>query len=226
MAMTETTSPRLRAVITALAPVMLLAAFVWHPYIAGRLPNDSAIADVAADPTRWGLAHLAADLASGVVILAFIAVRSYLRERGEDRWSAFGLPLIVIGSTLYALLPGPEFAPLAAVEAGADAKAVQAALASWFVPILITGSMTFALGILGFVTGIARNGGLSRGLAWLVVVALIVMAASRFVPLFAVQGYVQATAALLALWPLAHRMWTRSPSTVRKSTSGIASASE
>lgn len=217
--MTVTTTSRLLAVITALAPLVMLAAFVWHPYIAGRLPNDTAIADaVAADPTRWGLAHLAAGVASGVVILAFIAVRGYLREQGEDRWSALGLPFIVIGSTLYTLLPGLEFAPLAAVRAGGDAEAVQGALESWFVPILITGSITFALGVLGFVTGIARSGGLSRGLAWLVVVALIVMAASRFVPLFAVQLYVQAAAALVALWPLAHRMWTRSPATVREAT--------
>jgi hypothetical protein len=198
---------------------VLLAAFVWHPYIAGRLPNASAIAEaVEADPTRWGLAHLAAAVASGVVILAFIAVRSYLRELGEDRWSALGLPFIVIGSTLYALLPGLEFAPLAAVEAGGDAEAVQDALASWFVAVLMIGAITFALGVLAFVTGIARSGGLSRGLAWFVVVALIVMAVSRFVPLLAVQLYVQVAAALVALWPLAHQMWTRSPTTVREAT--------
>jgi hypothetical protein len=96
-------------------------------------------------------------------------------------------------------------------------RAVQGALESWFVSILIAGSFTFALGVLGFVAGIPRSGGLSRGLAWLVVVvALIVMAASRFVPLFAVQLYLQAAAALVALWPLAHRMWTRSPATERE----------
>ncbi len=35
------------------------------------------------------------------------------------------LPLVVIGSTLYSLLPGMEFAPLAAVVAGSDAEAAQ-----------------------------------------------------------------------------------------------------
>jgi hypothetical protein len=70
--MTERTTSRLRAVITALAPLALLAAFVWHPYIAGRLPNDSAIAAAVADGhTRWGLAHIAAAVASGVVVLGF-----------------------------------------------------------------------------------------------------------------------------------------------------------
>ena len=47
--MTESTRPRTRAAITALAPLVLLAAFVWHPYITGRLPNDSAIADAVVD---------------------------------------------------------------------------------------------------------------------------------------------------------------------------------
>src|SRR5918992_3863750 len=100
--MTEGTTSRFRAVITALAPLVLLAAFLWHPYIAGRLPNDSAIANAVADgPTRWGMAHLAAGVASGVVVLAFIAIRGLIRERGDDSWSAFGLPFIVLGSTFY-----------------------------------------------------------------------------------------------------------------------------
>lgn len=38
--------------------------------------------------------------------------------------------------------------------------------------------------------------------------ALVVLAASRFVPLGAVQFYVQAAAGLIGLWPLAYRMWT------------------
>lgn len=106
--MTETTISRFRAVVTALAPIALLVAFVWHPYLAGRLPNESAVADaVAAGPTRWGLAHLAAAVASAVVVLAFIAVRGFLRERDENLWSALGLPFVVIGSTLYATSPPP-----------------------------------------------------------------------------------------------------------------------
>jgi hypothetical protein len=213
--MTEQTASRFRAVITALAPVALLAAFVSHPYIAGRLPNDSAIADaVAEDTTRWGLAHLAAGVASGVVVLAFIAIRGFIRERGDDSWSAAGLPFIVIGSMLYTLLPGMEFASLVAVEAGSDAEAAQSALQPWFLPVLLLGAGTFALGVFSFAKGIASAGILGPGLTGLVVVALVIVAVSRFVPLFAVQGYVQAAAALVALWLLARRMWTSSPAPI------------
>lgn len=208
--MTERTTSRLRAVVTALAPLTLLAALAWHPYIAGRLPNSSAVADAVADgPTRWGLAHLAAGVASGVVVLAFIAIRGLIREQGDDS-SAFGLPFVVIGSMLYALLPGMEFAPLAAVEAGSDAEAAQSALQPWFLPVLLIGAITFALGVLGFARGIASVHVLSPGVTGLVVVALVVLAASRFLPLFALQAYLQAAAAVVALWPLALRMWSPS----------------
>jgi hypothetical protein len=205
--MSDTTSSTYRAAIVTATPVVLLAAFLWHPYIPGRLPNDAAIAAaVAADPTRWGLAHVAAGLASAVVILAFVAIRSYLLEAGEARWSVFALPFVVIGSMLYTLLPGMEFAPLAAVEIGADPQAAQAALQPWFVPTLIAGAVTFAIGAIGFATAIARSGVLGARLTRLVIAGLLLMAASRFVPLIAVQFYVQSTAALIALWPLAYHM--------------------
>lgn len=89
--MTERATSRFRAVITALAPLVLLAAFMWHPHIAGRLPNDSAVADAVAEgPTRWGLAYFAAAIASGVVVLAFIAIRGFIRERVTTRGALLG----------------------------------------------------------------------------------------------------------------------------------------
>ena len=207
--MPTTTTRLCRGASAALASVVLLGAFLLHPPIPGRLPNDAAIAAaVVADPTRWGLAHLAAGVASAFVVLAFIAVRSYLREASEERWSALGLPLIVIGSTLYALLPGMEFAPLAAFETGGDVQAAQAALAPWFLPTLIAGALTFALGVLAFAKGVADSPALPAGLVGLVIAGLVVMAATRLVPLAAVQFYVQSAAAIVALWPMAYVMWT------------------
>jgi hypothetical protein len=214
MALTEATS-RLRAGTVAAAPVALLIAFVWHPFIPGRLPNDAAIAAaVAENPTRWGLAHLAFPVASAILILAFLAVRSYLREAGEQRWSALGVPFIVLGSVLFTVLPGMEFAPLAAVETGADAEAAQAALQPWFLPVLLTGALTFAIGVLSFAKALSRSR-LLGGATGLVVAALVVMAASRFVPVAAVQFYVQGAAALVALWPLAYQMWNQSVTATR-----------
>jgi hypothetical protein len=209
MTQTEVTRARLRAAIVAIAPAVLLAGFVWHPYAA--VPDEATIASAAtAGTTRWGLSHLTIAVGSGLAALAFLAIRSYLREAGEERWSVLALPFIVMGSTLFAILPGMEFAALAAAETGADVEAAQTALFPWFVPILLTGGVSFVLGVLGFARGIADSRVLRPQLTRLVVVALVVMAAARFVPLGAVQFYVQGAAGIVALWPLAYEMWKHS----------------
>jgi hypothetical protein len=185
---------------------VLLAGFVYHPYISP--PTDPAAIATAAtsDTTRWGLAHLTIAVGYGLLVLAFLAIRSYLREAGEERWSILALPFIVMGSTLFVVLTGMEIGLLAAVETGADVQAVQSALVPWFIPILLTGALSFALGILGFAMGIVRSGILSPQLTWIVVGALVVMAVARFV-LLSVAPYVIAAAASVALWPLAYEMW-------------------
>jgi hypothetical protein len=199
-----------RAVVVAVAPVLLLASMIWHPFIPGRLPNNAEIAQaVSIDTTRWGLSHLSSAFASAVLVLAFIVIRGLLRESGDRTWSAIGLGFIVIGSLSYTVLPGMEFAPLAAVESGVNPIAVQAALQDWFTGVLMVGALTFAIGVVGIAIAVLRYAPLSRVLAWVVVVALIVMAVSRIVPLAAIQFYVQGVAALIALWPLAWAVWTR-----------------
>jgi len=85
-----------------------------------------------------------------------------LRDNGEGRWSVLALPFIVMGSTLFTMLPAMEFAPLAAARTGGDVQAAQAALQPWFVPILVIGSISFAIGVLGFARGITRSGVLGR----------------------------------------------------------------
>jgi hypothetical protein len=204
---------RWRTVILVVAPTVLLAALVTHPYLSGRLPNDAAVAAAVADGTAlWGVVHLATSVASGLIMLAFLAVRSYLREAGEDRLSALGVPFVVIGSTLFAVLPGMEFAPLAAAETGAttsEMEAVQAALASWFVPVLMSGAFAFAIGVLLFAHAISVTTVGGPALTRVVVGALTVMALSRLVPLAAVQFYVQGVATIVALWPLAYAMRTQ-----------------
>lgn len=202
---------RARAAIAVVAPSLLLVGFVLHPDVGN--PGDSdftaGIAEaVAADTTRWAISHLAVAVGSGLLILAFLAVRSYLHEAGEDRWSAVGLPFIVMGSTLFSLLPATEFAPLATAEAGFDLagiRASQEALRPWFVPILVLGGLTFLLGTLAFAAAIARSGVFSRRMTTVVVIALVAMAAARLVPLGAAMR-VGAAIGAVAMWPLAQKM--------------------
>ncbi len=206
--MSLTMRRRFQAAILLIAPAVLLAGFIAHPFIGLGPPNETAIAAaVTAYPTRWGLSHLTVAVGSGLLVLAFLAIRGYLRDAGEEVWSTLGFLFIVIGSTLFAVLPGMEFAPLAASATGGDVQAAQAALFPWFVPILMTGAVIFALGILGFQKGIADSGVLSQRLTWVVIAALAVMAVARFVPLAAVQLYLQGVAGIVALWPMAYQMW-------------------
>ena len=118
--MSPQSTARRRAAVVAGAPLILFTAMALHPYLAGRQPNvDALAAAVSSDPNRWGLVHLATGLGSAVLAVAFLLVRTHLSGAGEDRWSRAGLPLVMVGCALYAMLPAMELAPLAALESGA-----------------------------------------------------------------------------------------------------------
>lgn len=199
-----------QATAVAIAPVVMLAGLLYHPHL-GNPTDDAFLANLAsaviADPMRWGIAHLLVAIGSGLVLLAFLAIRSHLRTAGEERWSVVGLPFIVMGSVLYALLPAMEFVPLAAANSGNDVQAAQAALYPWFIPTLFSSAILFLLGTVAFTFGIIRSQILSPRLAWIVAGFLVLMAAARLVPLGLVQMQVQAFAGVLALWPLAYAVW-------------------
>ena len=205
-----TVGGRSRAAIVAVAPLVLAAAFVAHPYIGLGPPDEGAVARAAASSTfRWGISHLMVGVASALLLLAFLAIRIYLREAGDDRWSARALPFVIVGGTLYAILPGMEFAALAAVETGGDVRAAQAAVEPWFVPVIVTSGVVSAIGIVGFARGVSSVGPIALGVPKVVVVAFGAMALTRIVPLTVVQFYLQSAATLIALGPLAYAMWRR-----------------
>jgi hypothetical protein len=199
---------RVRPAAVVIAPAVLFAGFVYHPYVSNPTDAEAIASAVIDDTTRWGLAHLVIGVGFALMVLAFLAIRSYLREVGEERWSRLALPLVAVGSALFAILPGMEFAPLAAAETGGDVEGAQEELMPWFIPIFVMAAITFTLGVIGFAMAIVRSGVLSKRLQRLVVGALVVMAAARFVPLGAVQ-IVIGVAAIVALWPLAYEMWKR-----------------
>lgn len=202
-----------RTAALLIAPAVLLGALVAHPYIEGRLPNnDAAAAEVAGGTMLWGTVHLAAAVASALIILAFLAVRSYLHDAGEDRLSPVGLPFVIVGSTLFAVLPGMEFVSLAAAETGAttaEIAAAQDAITGWFMPVLLASALTFSIGALLFAAAISKVRIGSGRLTRVVVGAMVVMALSRLVPLAAAQFYLQTVAGVAALWPLAYAMRRR-----------------
>ncbi|MGH9213875.1 MAG: hypothetical protein ACRD2C_24865 [Acidimicrobiales bacterium] len=150
--------------------------------------------------------------------MAFLAVRQYLHQAGENRLSGLAMPLVIVGSTLYAVMPGMEFAPLAAADTGAttaEVAEVQDAIGSWFMPVLMASGLTFGLGAISFVGAIRASKIASAGITQVVGVSLVVMALSRIVPLSVAQFYIHGLAAVVAMWPLAYVMWTNpKPSSV------------
>ncbi len=82
----------------------------------------------------------------------------------------------------------------------------QQALSSWFLIVLLSGALAFAIGVFGFARALLVTPLGDLALTRVAIVALIVLAISRFVPLAAVQFYVQGLAAIVALWPLAYVM--------------------
>jgi hypothetical protein len=186
---------------------VVLAGFALHPYIGAGLPDQTAVAEAATDhTTRWGLAHVTIGIGSALLVLAFLAIRARLGETGPERWSARGVPLVVVGSAVYTLLPGMEMAPLAAAEAGVDVEAVEEALVPWFVPLHVLGGLAFGAGVVAFARGIAGSRILAGALSRIVVAALAVTAIARLMPLTTVQFYVPGAAGVVALWPLALAM--------------------
>jgi hypothetical protein len=199
---------RIRSAVVVAAPLVLLVGFLSHPFIGLGPPDAAAVgAAAAAETTRWGVSHLIVAVASGILLLAFLAIRTFLRESGEERWSARAVPPIVIASILYAVLPGMEFAALAAAETGADVEAAQLAVEPWFRPVILASGITFLLGVFGFARGIAGVAPVSQTFTRVVVVALVVAGLTRLVPLTGIQFYVQSAALIVALWPIAYQMW-------------------
>jgi len=200
------------ALIVFLAPLVMLLGSGYHPWLGN--PSDpefhATLADaVTSDSTRWAIAHLAVAVGSGLLLLAFLALRSYLRRASDDRWSALAIPFIVMGSTMFAMLPAMEFVPLVAASTGADVQAAQAALDPWFIPIFLISGGLFLLGGIGFAVGIVRSDVLSPNLARAAAAGLIVMAATRIIPLSASLLYVGPAAGIVSLWPLGYVIWDR-----------------
>lgn len=215
---------RFRAIVTGLSPILLLIGIVYHPYLED-LRDKGTVADaLTADTARWGIAHLMVGLATALVLLAFLSVHTFLRERGQPGMSAVGVPFIVVGSVLFAFLPAMEIAMLGADGAGSDVEEVLLEMNTWFQPILLASAAVFAVGVAFFASAIARSRVLPKRLTRLVVVALGVAAITRFIPLGAAL-YLGGAALVVALLPIAVVMATQPTRGRRPLRTGLAGGS-
>lgn len=200
------TPARSQALVVALAPALLLTGIIYHPYLVRLTNSDDVAAAAGANTTRWGLAHLVVGLGFALSAAAFVALRSFLRKAGDQRWSAVAVPFAVVGSALAVFLPAMEIAMVAVAEAGADLEAVLSELQAWFLAMQLLAALTFEVGAIGFAAAILSSEVLGTRLRRVAAVALVVSATTRFIPLGAVL-YLGAVAGVVALWPLAYAMW-------------------
>lgn len=205
--MTQSTQGRPQAAIVAIAPLFLLGALAYHPFIANLTDKASVAATATADTNRWALAHIAVGLGAGLLLAALLIMCSFLRDARELRRSSAAIPFLAVGTTLFAFLPAMETAMVAASLAGADALAVQSEIDVWFVPILIGSSLAFAVGLMYLAVGVVESRVFDRKLTALVAGALVVGAAARFVPMGAAL-YLAGVAGVVALLPVAARIWS------------------
>ncbi len=201
---------RYAVAVTGLSPVLLLAAMLYHPYLEDLQNQGNVATALTADTTRWGLSHLTIGLASALVLVAFLEVDAFLRAHGGSPASAIGVPFVVVGSTLFVFLPAMEIAMLAVHTSGGDVAAALLELNTWFRPILVAAAVCFGTGAVLFARAVARSSAVSTTVSWFVVPALLVAAASRFVPL-GVSLYVGGAALVVALGSLALVMAGRAP---------------
>jgi hypothetical protein len=57
-------------VAVVVAPAVLFAGFVYHPYVSNATDAEAIASAVIADTTRWGLAHLAIGVGYALMVLA------------------------------------------------------------------------------------------------------------------------------------------------------------
>jgi hypothetical protein len=200
------TPTRAQVLIVALAPAVLLAGIIYHPYLARLTNGDDVAAAAGENTTRWGLSHLVVGLGFALSAAAFVALRNFLDDAGDRGWSAKAVPFAVVGSALAVFLPAMEIAMVAVAEAGADLAAVLTELQAWFLAMQILAAVAFQIGAVGFALAIMATDVLSPQVRRVAAVALVVSAAARFVPLGAVL-YIGAVAGVVALWSLAYAMW-------------------
>ncbi len=92
--MSDTTQKRLRALAFFSAPVVLMAGWLYHPYVADETKVQSFVDAASSDPDRWAWAHIILIIGFVLASLAVLAARHELRSAGEERWSPSvnGLP--------------------------------------------------------------------------------------------------------------------------------------
>jgi hypothetical protein len=170
------------AAVLFIGPAVFLAGSLAHPFVRDYM-DTSVVADaVRAAPGQWAVSHVILAIGLGLVLLAVLVIREQFRSAGERRWSAVGVPLLIVGATLLGAIVGSEITLAAVVVSGGDALAVLEASATSMWPLVVGGFLFFELGWLSFAMAFYRARILPNALNWVAIVALVAIPIVSVVP--------------------------------------------
>ena len=215
--MADLTQIRMRALALFVAPVALLVAIIFHPYLEDEFDVPAAAAEVVADPARWVWVHFMLMLAFAAILLAVVALRSLLRTAGEERWSFIAVPLLVGSGTVFIGVWGFEVTVAAVANVGGDVEAVFEETDQWFGPVGLAGYVMFILGWLSMALAVRSSHVLGRRQTWVVLGATVVMLAGLSWPATG-GGYLFSFGMMGFTWILGyHTLWGTSDPSGRSS---------
>jgi hypothetical protein len=193
-----------------IAPAVFFAGVLGHPFV-GDYADTSVVADaVKAAPGQWAVSHLLLAIGLGLVLLAVLVIRHEFRSAGEQRWSAGGLPLVIVGATLLGAIVGSEITLAAVVDSGGDVLAVREAGETLMLPLFLGAVLSFDLGWLCFAMAFYRARILPTALNRWAIVALVAIPIASFIPqTWGTYGY--GLAILTVSWLVGYRMIVEPP---------------
>jgi hypothetical protein len=115
---------RLRVAILFVAPIVLLAGILVHPYVGTYLEMHVVADAVTRAPEMWVASHLIIPVGMSLVLLGVVVIRGEFHRSGEDRWSLFAVPLLYVGGAVWAAIAALEITYGAVAHSGGDVLTV------------------------------------------------------------------------------------------------------
>lgn len=204
----ETLQMRLRFLVVVTAPLALLIGFGLRPYLSNpRHPSVNATAVINAS-NRWIWGHLIVALGLALTILSMLAIRSWLRAKGERFWSFTAVALVAGGAVALVFLIGFDgLGGWATVRSGNAPEAFFAIARDWERPVYLVGATLLGAGWLALGRAVVVAGALTKRSVAVVLMGVCVAVVVAAIPTgWAV--YVMSLGGVAASWPIALTMWS------------------